>query len=123
MSVKIRLARFGRNKVPFYHIVATDSRNRRDSKFLEKLGTLNPLLVDDSKEKLKLNNERVEYWLNVGAIPTDRVALLLIKAGVKNADKYKPNFVKREKGYGSKKKGGEKLSGQTPAESNPGESK
>ena len=48
MAVKIRLARFGRNKVPFYHIVATDSRNRRDSKFLEKLGTYNPLLNDDN---------------------------------------------------------------------------
>ena len=83
MAVKIRLARFGRNKVPFYHIVATDSRNRRDGKFLEKIGTYNPLLNDDNSEKLVIKKDRAEYWLSVGALPTDRVALLLIKAGVK----------------------------------------
>jgi small subunit ribosomal protein S16 len=97
MSVKIRLARFGRNKTPFYHIVATDSRNRRDSKFLEKLGTFDPLLADDSKDKIVLKKDRAEYWLNVGAIPSDRVALLLIKLGVKGADKYKPIFIPKVK--------------------------
>ncbi|MDR0423401.1 MAG: 30S ribosomal protein S16 [Rickettsiales bacterium] len=116
MSVKIRLARFGRNKSPFYHVVATDSRSRRDSKFLEKLGTFNPLLDDSNKEKLKLNNERAEYWLSVGAIPTERTALLLIKNGVKGAEKYKPVFVAREKGYGSKKKGGAAQSTATTTE-------
>ncbi len=97
MAVKIRLARFGRNKVPFYHIVATDSRNRRDSKFLEKIGTYNPLLNDDNSEKLVIKKDRAEYWLSVGALPTDRAALLLIKAGVKGAEKYKPVFVPKEK--------------------------
>lgn len=97
MAVKIRLARFGRNKVPFYHIVATDSRNRRDSKFLEKLGTYNPLLDDDNAEKIVIKKDRAEYWLGVGAIPTDRAALLMIKAGVKGAEKYKPVFVPKEK--------------------------
>ena len=97
MAVKIRLARFGRNKVPFYHIVATDSRNRRDSKFLEKLGTYNPLLNDDNAEKIVIKKDRAEYWLGVGAIPTDRAALLMIKAGVKGAEKYKPVFVPKQK--------------------------
>ena len=97
MAVKIRLARFGRNKVPFYHIVATDSRNRRDSKFLEKLGTYNPLLNDDNAEKIVIKKDRAEYWLGVGAIPTDRAALLMIKAGVKGAEKYKPVFVPKAK--------------------------
>jgi small subunit ribosomal protein S16 len=97
MSVKIRLARFGRNKTPFYHIVATDSRNRRDSKFLERLGTFNPLLSDDDKEKAIVKKDRVEYWLSVGAIPSERVAILLIKLGVKGAEKYKPVFVTKQK--------------------------
>lgn len=97
MAVKIRLARFGRNKVPFYHIVATDSRNRRDSKFLEKLGTYNPLLNDDNAEKIVIKKDRAEYWLGVGAIPTDRAALLMIKAGVEGAEKYKPVFVPKPK--------------------------
>ncbi|MDR3289779.1 MAG: 30S ribosomal protein S16 [Rickettsiales bacterium] len=105
MAVKIRLARFGRNKIPFYHIVATDSRNRRDSKFLEKLGTFNPLLDDSNKEKLRLNVARAEYWIGVGAEPTERAALLLIKSNVKGAEKFKPTFTPREKGTGLKKKG------------------
>lgn len=97
MAVKIRLARFGRNKVPFYHIVATDSRNRRDSKFLEKIGTFNPLLSDENSEKIVLKKDRAEYWLSVGALPTERVALILIKAGVNGAEKYKPVFIPKEK--------------------------
>lgn len=97
MAVKIRLARFGRNKVPFYHIVVTDSRNRRDSKFIERIGTYNPLLADDSKEKITLKKDRAEYWLNIGAIPTDRAALIMIKLGVKDAEKYKPVFTPKEK--------------------------
>ena len=97
MSVKIRLARFGRNKVPFYHIVVSDSRNRRDSKFLEKIGTYNPLLEDDNKEKVIINKDRAEYWLSVGAQPTERAAILMIKLGIKGAEKYKPVFIPKEK--------------------------
>ncbi len=97
MAVKIRLARFGRNKLPFYHIVATDSRNRRDSKFLEKLGTFNPMLEDDHHEKIVIKNDRAEYWLSVGAIPTERAAKLMIKAGVKGSEKYKPVFIPKQK--------------------------
>lgn len=97
MAVKIRLARFGRKKVPFYHVVVTDSRNRRDSKFLEKVGHFDPLLEDGAKYKVVLENERIEYWLSVGAQPTERVALLMIKAGVKGAEKFKPEFTPKVK--------------------------
>lgn len=97
MSTKIRLARFGRNKTPFYHVVVTDSRNRRDSNFIEKIGFYNPLLADDNKEKLKINKDRAEYWLSVGAQPTERAAILMIKLGINGAEKYKPVFVPKEK--------------------------
>lgn len=97
MSTKIRLARFGRNKVPFYHIVVTDSRNRRDSKFIERIGTFSPLLADDDKNKVILKKDRAEYWLSVGAEPTERMAILMIKLGVKGAEKYKPVFTPKAK--------------------------
>ncbi len=97
MSTKIRLARFGRNKTPFYHIVVTDSRNRRDSKFIERIGTFNPLLDDENKDKIVLKKDRAEYWLSVGAQPTERTAILMIKLGVKGAEKYKPVFTPKPK--------------------------
>ena len=97
MSTKIRLARFGRNKTPFYHIVVTDSRNRRDSKFIEKIGTFNPLLDDENKDKIVLKKDRAEYWLSVGAQPTERTAILMIKLGVKGAEKYKHVFTPKPK--------------------------
>lgn len=113
MAVKIRLARFGRNKVPFYHIVVTDSRNRRDSKFLEKIGTYNPLLDDNNNDKIVLKKDRAEYWLSVGAQPTERTALLLIKLGVKGAEKYKPVFTPKAKAV----KEEEEVAEATPADS------
>ncbi|WP_426034149.1 30S ribosomal protein S16 [Cypionkella sp. TWP1-2-1b2] len=82
MSMKIRLARGGSKKRPHYSIVATDSRNPRDGRFLEKLGTYNPLLAKDSEERVKMNMERVQYWLGQGAQPTDRIARMLEAAGV-----------------------------------------
>ncbi len=83
MAMKIRLARGGSKKRPHYAIVATDSRMPRDGRFLEKLGTYNPLLAKDSEERVKMNMERVQYWLGQGAQPTDRVARMLDKAGIK----------------------------------------
>ena len=77
MTVKIRLARGGAKKKPFYSIVAADSRAPRDGTFLEKLGTYNPMLSGDSADKIQLKNERVEHWLSKGAQPTDRVAKFL----------------------------------------------
>lgn len=97
MSVKIRLARVGRKGVPFYHVVAVDSRKRRDSGFIEQLGHFNPLLEKGSKERVSLNLDRVKYWLGVGAKPSDRVALLLIEIGLEGAEKYKPIFVPKAK--------------------------
>lgn len=79
MAVKLRLQRKGRRKAPFYHIVAADSRSPRDGRFIEKLGTYNPLTVPAS---IELNNERAYYWINVGAQPTDTVRAILRHKGV-----------------------------------------
>ena len=84
MSMKIRLARGGSKKRPFYRIVAADSRMPRDGRFIEKLGTYNPLLAKDSEERVKMDVERVQYWIGQGAQPTDRVARMLEAAGVKD---------------------------------------
>lgn len=81
MAMKIRLARGGSKKRPFYRIVASDSRMPRDGRFIEKLGTYNPLLPKDSEERVKMDLERVQYWLGEGAKPTDRVARMLEAAG------------------------------------------
>jgi small subunit ribosomal protein S16 len=80
--MKIRLARGGSKKRPFYAIVASDSRMPRDGRFIEKLGTYNPLLAKDSEDRVRMNLERVQYWLGQGAQPTDRVARFLESAGV-----------------------------------------
>ena len=82
MAMKIRLARGGSKKRPFYRVVAADSRMPRDGRFIEKLGTYNPLLPKDSEERVKLNVERVHHWLAQGAQPTDRIARMLEAAGV-----------------------------------------
>ncbi|MDZ4097040.1 MAG: 30S ribosomal protein S16 [Paracoccaceae bacterium] len=82
MSMKIRLARGGSKKRPHYAIVATDSRMPRDGRFLEKLGIYNPLLAKDSEDRIKMDLDRVKYWLGQGAQPTDRVARFLEAAGV-----------------------------------------
>ena len=104
MSIKIRLSRGGRKNLPFYSIVATNSTSPRDSKFLEKLGTYDPLLESDNAQKITLKKERIEYWLSVGAKPSERVAGFLVSLGVKGAEKYKPTFTPKVKGTGAKKK-------------------
>ena len=83
MAMKIRLARGGSKKRPFYRIVAADSRMPRDGRFLEKLGTYNPLLPKDSEERVKMDMERVQHWLDKGAQPTDRIARMLEAAGLR----------------------------------------
>lgn len=77
MSVKIRLARGGRKKQPFYQIVVADSRQRRDGRFLERLGYINPALKEEGS--YKIDAERANYWLSVGAEVTDKVAQLFIQ--------------------------------------------
>jgi small subunit ribosomal protein S16 len=93
--MKIRLARGGSKKRPFYSIVAADSRMPRDGRFIEKLGTYNPLLPKDSEERVKMNMERIEYWLGEGAQPTDRIARMLEAAGkMDKTERSNPNKAK-----------------------------
>ena len=95
MAMKIRLARGGSKKRPFYSIVAADSRMPRDGRFVEKLGTYNPLLPKDSEERVKMDMERVQYWLGEGAQPTDRVSRFLEAAGViEKKERSNPNKAK-----------------------------
>ena len=82
MSLKIRLARAGTKKRPFYRIVLADSRSPRDGKFIERLGSYDPMLPQEHKSRLVLHDERIKYWLGVGALPTDRVGRFLAKAGM-----------------------------------------
>ncbi len=82
MSLKIRLARGGAKKRPFYSIVVADSRSPRDGRFIEKLGTYNPMLERDHADRVTLKEERIRHWLGVGAQPTERVAKFLGDAGV-----------------------------------------
>ena len=82
MAMKIRLARGGSKKRPFYRIVAADSRMPRDGRFIEKLGTYKPLLPKDSDGRVSLNLERIRYWLDQGATPTDRISRFLEAAEV-----------------------------------------
>jgi len=83
MSLKIRLARAGAKKRPYYRIVVADSRSPRDGRYIEKIGTYDPLLPKDSGERVKLVEERVKHWLGVGAQPTDRVLRFLDAAGMR----------------------------------------
>lgn len=82
MATKIRLARGGSKKRPHYSIVVADSRMPRDGRFLEKVGTYNPMLAKDAEDRIKMDVERIKEWLAKGAQPTDRVARFLESAGV-----------------------------------------
>ena len=83
MSVSLRLSRGGSKKRPYYKIVVANSRAPRDGKYLEQVGTYNPLLAKDDENRVRLVEDRVRYWIGVGAQPTDRVARMLDKAGIK----------------------------------------
>ena len=85
MSLKIRLARAGAKKRPYYRIVVADSRMPRDGRYIEKIGTYNPLLPKDA-QRVTLLEERVQHWLGVGAQPTDRVLRFLDAAGIRKRD-------------------------------------
>jgi len=87
MSLKIRLARAGTKKRPFYHIVIADSRSPRDGRFIERIGYFNPLLPKEKTERLKLDLDKVKAWLAKGALPTDRVLRFLDQAGVMTRQK------------------------------------
>ena len=102
--LKIRLSRGGRKKLPYYRILVTNATSPRDSKFLEKIGTYNPLLADEKENRITVDKERAEHWLSVGAQPTEKVAKFLLALGVKGAEKFVPNFKPKNKGEGLKKK-------------------
>jgi small subunit ribosomal protein S16 len=80
MALKIRLARGGAKKRPYYRIVVADSRAPRDGGFIERIGSFNPLVAKDSDQRLNIDAERAQYWLKQGAQPTDRVAKFLASA-------------------------------------------
>ena len=101
MAMKIRLARGGSKKRPHYSIVAADSRMPRDGRFLEKLGTYNPLLPKDSEDRVKMDVEKVREWIAKGAQPTDRVARMLEAAGVRPKAE-RTNLKKGEPGKAAK---------------------
>jgi len=113
--MKIRLARGGSKKRPFYAIVAADSRMPRDGRFIEKLGTYNPMLPKDSEERVKMNMERVKHWLGEGAQPTDRVSRMLEAAG-ELPKKDRANLKKGTPGKAAKARADEKAAKAAAAE-------
>ena len=82
MGLKIRLARAGAKKRPYYHIVVADSRSPRDGRFIEKVGLYNPMLGREHPDRIRLNEERIRHWLERGAEPSDRVARFLGQANL-----------------------------------------
>jgi small subunit ribosomal protein S16 len=97
MSLRIRLSRGGAKKRPFYRIVVADSRSPRDGRFIEKIGTYNPMLARDSGERLVIKEDRVKHWISVGAQPSDRVARFLGDAGLVEKPAIPANQTKQHK--------------------------
>ncbi len=110
MALKIRLARAGSKKRPYYHVVIADVRSPRDGRFIEQIGAWNPMLPKDG-DRITLNEERVKHWLANGALPTDRVARFLDQAGLLKRDA-RSNPTKGEPG----KKAQERVAAQKQAE-------
>jgi small subunit ribosomal protein S16 len=128
MATKIRLARGGTKKRPFYRIVIADVRSPRDGRFIEKIGTFNPLLPKDHAERVTLDTERAQHWLGQGAKPTDRVARFLDAAGLikrearNNPNKGKPGQKAQERLEAERLKAEEaKAAAEAPAEEAPAE--
>jgi len=94
MAVKLRLMRMGRKKAPFYRVVAADARSPRDGKFIEVVGTYNPL---KNPAEIKLDSEKVNKWLEVGAVPTDTVRNLIKKSGLNKVTTAKKPKAEKEK--------------------------
>ena len=100
MPVKIRLSRGGAKKRPFYRIVVADSRRSRDGKFIDQLGTYNPMLAKDNPERVKINADKAKDWITKGAQPSDRVKLFLSNIGIVD----KPIITEKTKKHLPKKK-------------------
>ena len=94
MSLKIRLARGGSKKRPFYHIVVADVRSPRDGRYIERLGFYNPMVSKDHQDRVRIDNDRAKHWLHVGAKPTDRVHRFLAQAGLLEAKAITPQTKK-----------------------------
>ena len=123
MALSMRLSRGGSKKRPYYRIVIADARSPRDGKFIEKIGTYNPLLAKDDEKRIVLDGERAKHWLSVGAQPTDRVARFLDVIGVKersaknNPNKGKPGekAVERAEERAEKAKAAEEAAAEAAA--------
>ena len=115
MSISIRLSRGGAKKRPYYRIVVANSRSPRDGKYLEQIGTYNPLLAKDSADRIKLIEDRARYWLSVGAQPTDRVARFLDAAGIQERA-VRVNLKKGEPGEKAKERAEERAAKIAEAE-------
>ena len=115
MAVAIRLSRGGAKKSPYYRIVFSDSRAPRDGKYLEQIGTYNPMLPKDDEGRVKIDEDRARHWIGVGAVPSDRVARFLDKAGiVERAARNNPK--KGEPGEAAKERAEEKADKAAEAE-------
>jgi small subunit ribosomal protein S16 len=114
MSVAIRLSRGGAKKRPYYKIVVTDSRTARDGKFIERIGSYNPLLPKDNPDRVKLDADRARHWLSVGAQPSDRVARFLDAAGVRERAA-RSNLKKGEPGEKAKERAEERAGREAEA--------
>ena len=130
MALKIRLSRAGAKKRPFYRVVVADSRRARDGRFLERLGTYDPMLPKDHPERVRLNEERIRHWLSVGALPSERVARFLGAAEIipmpaqrNNPQKAKPKAkaVERAEARAEKAKAAAEAQASAPAEAVPEE--
>ena len=127
MAISIRLSRGGAKKRPYYRIVVADVRSPRDGKYLEQIGTYNPLLPKDSAERVKINEDRARYWVGVGAQPTDRVARFLDAAGVKeraarnNPNKAEPGEKAKERAEERATKAAEAAEAEAAAKAAPAE--
>jgi small subunit ribosomal protein S16 len=126
MAVKIRLARGGTKKRPFFRVVVADERAPRDGRFIEKVGTYNPLLPSDAADRVVLKLDRIQHWLSKGAQPTDRVLRFLDQAGVMkrearlNPKKALPGKKAQEREEARKKKEeSAKAAAEAPAEPAP----
>ncbi|MEO1038926.1 MAG: 30S ribosomal protein S16 [Pseudomonadota bacterium] len=127
MSVKIRLARGGAKKRPYYRIVVADSRNPRDGRFIEKIGSYNPMLPKDHEDRVKLDAEKAAEWLKKGAKPTDRVARFMSEAGLmewkhgNNPKKAEPGEKAKERAAERAEKEEAKKAAEAEAEAAPAE--
>lgn len=121
MSVKLRLSRGGTKKRPYYYIVVANSAAPRDGRYIEQIGTFDPMLPKDKTDRLKLDVERAKHWLSVGAQPTDRVARFLDQHGLmkriasNNPEKAKPKKKAQERAAAAAEKAAKAAGAEKPA--------